>query len=163
MNQIIQKPLLKFNKTGSIKNIYFLILLGTLVSCDFKKYIIEFPKFQLKVTEAYSLRPQYEKKPVSNSLLIDNMEHDNGWILSDNSAEYWSIDFEAQKHLPAEMSYTHDRSKDGLRPLRFLTLLCDLLSKDQVMSHHHPSSFQYVHLEFFSVRLDHLRNNFKLI
>jgi len=162
MNQIIQKPLLKFNKTSSIKKIYFLILLGTLVSCDSKKYIIEFPEFQLKVTEAYSLRLQYEKKPVSDTLLIDSMEHDNGWVLGDNNAEYWSIDFESQKHLPAEMSYSHDRSKDGVRSLRFLTLLCDLLSKNQVMSHH-PPSFQYVHLEYFPVRLDHLRNKFKLI
>jgi hypothetical protein len=89
---------------------YFLILLSiTLFSCNSNRKSGEFGKFPLEVPEQNSLMAQWEKKPVLDSRLIDDMERDSVWKVTGIG----------------EMSFTQDRAKDGKRSLRFRTSLRD--------------------------------------
>jgi hypothetical protein len=65
--------------------------------------------FPLKTPEQNSLLTWWLKKPVLDSLLIDDMEQDRGWVATNIG----------------EISYTRDRAKDGKRSLRFRTPLRD--------------------------------------
>ena len=68
-----------------------------------------FPEFPLPAPEGNSLMARWEKKPVLDSMLIDDMEHDAGWTVLGIG----------------KVSYTTDRAKDGKRSLRFQTLMRD--------------------------------------
>jgi hypothetical protein len=65
--------------------------------------------FPLTVPEGNSLMAGWEKKPVIETKVIDDMENGAGWTVTGIG----------------EMSYTHDRSKDGNQSLRFSTSLRD--------------------------------------
>jgi hypothetical protein len=69
----------------------------------------QFPAYPLAVPEQNSLRAKWEKKPVLESHLVDDLEHDGKWRVT-------SI---------GKMSYTQDRAKDGKRSLRFSTSIRD--------------------------------------
>ena len=91
-----------------MKNCFFVLLLIIFFSCNSdkkteKKDIIQFDAFPIDVPEQNSLLAQWEKKPILETRLIDDMEHDTGW-------EVTGI---------GEMNYTTDRSMDGKQSLRF--------------------------------------------
>lgn len=65
--------------------------------------------YPLAVQEEHSLMAAWEKKPVLDSKLVDNMETDGRWKVT-------SI---------GQMSYTTDRAKDGKQSLRFRTAVRD--------------------------------------
>lgn len=69
----------------------------------------QYPAFPLTVPEQNSLRTRWEKKPVLEFHLIEDMEQDGKWKVT-------SI---------GKMSYTQDRAKDGKRSLRFSTSIRD--------------------------------------
>jgi hypothetical protein len=69
----------------------------------------QFPAYPLSIPEQNSLMAKWEKKPVLESRLIDNLEQDSKWRVT-------SI---------GKMSYTLDRAKDGKRSLRFSTSIRD--------------------------------------
>lgn len=93
----------------------FPFLLTLLIACQPEKKprtidaLLSFGKYPLPVPEENSLMSQWEKKPVSESLTIDNMEEEKGWKVTGIG----------------EMSYTNERSKDGKKSLRFRTSLRD--------------------------------------
>ncbi len=94
------------------KNI--LLLFSAFMSCNpvadnGEKDSFKLAGFPLPVSEQNSLLAQWEKKPVSETSLVDDMESGTGW-------EVRGI---------GEMSYTKDRSKDGVQSLRFRTSLRD--------------------------------------
>ncbi|HEY9535447.1 MAG TPA: glycoside hydrolase family 9 protein, partial [Mucilaginibacter sp.] len=70
------------------------------------KHLAAYP---LAVPEQNSLRARWEKKPVLESHLVDDMEQNGNWKVT-------SI---------GKMSYTQDRAKDGKRSLRFSTSIRD--------------------------------------
>ena len=94
---------------------YLIILLPVLIvslnSCKNRaeKELLHFGSFPLPVPEQNSLMAQWEKKPVLNTTLLDDMESGKGWVVTGIG----------------EMSYTRDRAKDGSQSLRFLTSLRD--------------------------------------
>ncbi len=94
-----------------MKNFFLLfsLLLTSFFGHAQKKGSMTFGSFPLVVAEQNSLMAKWEKKPVLNSQLIDDMEHDGRWKVT-------SI---------GEMSYTQDRAKDGQRSLRFRTSIRD--------------------------------------
>jgi hypothetical protein len=69
----------------------------------------QFPAYPLAIPEQNSLMAKWEKKPVLESRLIDDLEQDGKWRVT-------SI---------GKMSYTQDRAKDGKRSLRFSTSIRD--------------------------------------
>jgi hypothetical protein len=75
----------------------------------FRSNTTRFGVYPLAVPEQNSLMAQWEKKPVLQSQLIDDMEQDGNWKVT-------SI---------GKMSYTQDRAKDGKRSLRFSTSIRD--------------------------------------
>jgi hypothetical protein len=93
----------------AMKYYFTVIIFIAVFSCSSKKNSKEFGKFPLEVPEQNSLMAQWEKKPVLDSRLIDDMELDSVWKVTGIG----------------EMSYTHDRAKDGKRSLRFRTSLRD--------------------------------------
>ncbi|MEO5714880.1 MAG: glycoside hydrolase family 9 protein [Luteolibacter sp.] len=74
-----------------------------------QKLSTAFGAYPLAVPEENSLMAKWEKKPVLESLLVDDMESDRGWKAT-------SI---------GEAGYTQDRAKDGKRSLRFRTSIRD--------------------------------------
>jgi hypothetical protein len=80
-----------------------------LLSCSTGRQSTRSEKFPLPVPEQNSLMARWEKKPVSKTRLVDDMESGSGW-------EVTGI---------GEMSFTDDRSMDGSRSLRFRTSLRD--------------------------------------
>jgi hypothetical protein len=108
-----------------MKKISLLTLLAALVSCNSYRSQVDFPDFPLEVPVEHSLMAGWEKKIVQDSLLIDDMEQGDRWVLGSSGAEYWSIDYETREGIPGELSYTRDRAKDGARSLRFRTSLRD--------------------------------------
>lgn len=66
-------------------------------------------RFPLPVRTEYSLLSQWERKPVLDSLLIEDMEQDSEW----------------QATGIAECYYTEEHAVDGRRSLRFRTSLVD--------------------------------------
>lgn len=98
----------------SMKNYLILLISLSFFSCSSEKNpgandLLKFGTFPLTVPEENSLMSKWEKKPVLETRLIDDMEHDTGW-------EVTGI---------GEMNYTNDRAKDGKRSLRFRTSLRD--------------------------------------
>lgn len=81
------------------------------MACNRKggKELLQFGPFPLPVPEQNSLMAQWEKKPVLDTMLLDNMESATGWQVTG----------------PGEMSYTKDRAIDGTQSLRFRTSLRD--------------------------------------
>jgi hypothetical protein len=71
--------------------------------------LLKFDKYPLPVIEENSLMAKWEKKPVIESVKLDDMEKDTGWKITGIG----------------EMSYTNERSKDGKRSLRFRTSMRD--------------------------------------
>lgn len=69
----------------------------------------EFPAYPLAIPEQNSLMAKWEKKPVLDSRLIDDMEQEGRWKVT-------SI---------GEMTYTGERAKDGKQSLRFRTSVRD--------------------------------------
>ena len=98
-----------------MKKYFVTIILITVIACQPEKKprsldeLLNFGQYPLPVPEENSLMAQWEKKPVSESLKIDDMEKDLGWKVTGIG----------------EMSYTNERSKDGRRSLRFRTSLRD--------------------------------------
>jgi hypothetical protein len=100
-----------------MKNYPLLIVVSfAIISCNpgkdqeaVQKAKIKFDAFPLDVPEQNALMTKWENKPVLETRLIDDMESDNNWHMSDNG----------------EMNYTSDRAKDGKRSLRFRTSLRD--------------------------------------
>ena len=88
--------------------LFVVLLFPFLVQCQTKD-ILKFGAYPLAVPEQNSLMAKWEKKPVLDSRLIDDMERDGGWKVTGIG----------------EMSYTQDRTKDGKRSLRFRTSLRD--------------------------------------
>jgi len=91
-----------------------LLLSITFFSCSShknsgEKDLLKFGAFPLMAPEQNSLMAQWEKKPVLETRLIDDMERDTGWVVTGIG----------------EMIYTSDRSKDGKQALRFRTSLRD--------------------------------------
>ena len=91
-----------------MKKYIFIFLSIVLVSCipvkDNKKdNSLEFQDFPLPVPEQNSLLAQWEKKPVLETKLVDDMENSTGWKVQGIG----------------EMSFTKDRAKDGIQSLRF--------------------------------------------
>jgi hypothetical protein len=104
------KQLFFYKLKGFMKNSLLLFLL-LLVS--FFCYAQQLPKaweaYPLVVPEQNSLMAQWQKKPVLDSLLLDDMEAEGKWKVT-------SI---------GEMSYTKDRAKDGKQSMRFRTSIRD--------------------------------------
>lgn len=69
----------------------------------------QFAAYPLAVPEQNSLMAKWEKKPVLESQLVDDMERDGKWKVTGIG----------------KMSYTPDRAKDGKRSLRFSTSIRD--------------------------------------
>lgn len=95
-----------------MKNYLLLLLLIIFFSCDAQKNSNEansYPTYPLATPEQNSLLAKWEKKPVLDSKLIDDMENEGSWKIT-------SI---------GEMTYTKDRAKDGKQSLRFRTSLRD--------------------------------------
>jgi hypothetical protein len=90
------------------KTSLFLVLFLFLVQCQTRNSL-KFDAFPLVIPEQNSLMAKWEKKPVLDSLLLDNMEQERGWRVTGIG----------------EMSYTTDRSRDGKQSLRFRTSLRD--------------------------------------
>ncbi|SKC20645.1 glycoside hydrolase family 9 protein [Dyadobacter psychrophilus] len=93
-----------------MKRFYFLFPL--LFSCFFsfaQNGAKENSAFPLAVDEQHSLMAAWEKKPVLDSKLVDDMETQGKWKVT-------SI---------GQMSYTKDRAKDGKQSLRFSTSMRD--------------------------------------
>jgi hypothetical protein len=86
------------------KTFLFLVLFLFLVQCQTKNSL-KFDAFPLVVPEQNSLMAKWEKKPVLDSLLIDDMERDTGWVVTGIG----------------KMSYTKERARDGIQSLRFST------------------------------------------
>jgi hypothetical protein len=74
-----------------------------------KKLTSRYESFPLAVPEENSLMAQWEKKPVHDKMLLDDMESGTGWLSAGIG----------------EVTYTKDRSKDGSQSLRFRTSLRD--------------------------------------
>lgn len=74
-----------------------------------EKEVLQFGPFPLPVPEENSLMSQWEKKPVIDALLLDDMENGTGWQVTGIG----------------EMSYTKERARDGSQSLRFRTSLRD--------------------------------------
>lgn len=95
-----------------MKNYFILLLSVTIlssISCKNRKELLQFPPFPLPVPEQNSLMAQWEKKPVTDKLLLDDMESGTGWTVTGIG----------------EMNYSKERSKDGIQSLRFRTSLRD--------------------------------------
>jgi hypothetical protein len=97
-----------------MRNCLYLLLAFSLLNCNspinrIQKDLMPSEAFPLAVDEENSLMSQWEKKPVMESLLIDDMERDTGWTVTGIG----------------EMSYTKDRATDGKQSLRFRTSLRD--------------------------------------
>ena len=97
-----------------MKKILFFLFSAAFFSCNSpsekrEEDLLKFDPFPLTVPVKNSLISQWEKKPVSDTRLIDDMESDKGWKVTGIG----------------EMSYTTERSKDGKRSLRFRTSLRD--------------------------------------
>ena len=94
---------------------YLILLLSLLIipfiSCRNKGGIdlLHFGSFPLEVPEQNSLMAQWEKKPVLETRLLDNMESSKGWQVTGIG----------------ELSYSNERSRDGKQSLRFRTSLRD--------------------------------------
>jgi hypothetical protein len=88
--------------------LFFLLSISTLFSSA-QIGTKQFAAYPLAVPEQNSLMAKWEKKPVLESVVIDNMEQDGKWKVT-------SI---------GKMSYTQDRAKDGKRSLRFSTSIRD--------------------------------------
>lgn len=97
-----------------MKNSLILLISLSFFSCSSEKNpgekdLLRFNSFPLEVPEVNSLMSEWEKKPVLETRLIDDMEQETGWKVKGIG----------------EMSYTSDRAKDGKRSLRFRTSLRD--------------------------------------
>ncbi len=94
---------------------YSILLLSVIIfplfSCNNKesKDLLQFGSFPLPVPEENSLMAKWGKKPVQESILLDNMESGSGW----------------QVKGIGELSYTRDQAKDGTQSLQFRTSLRD--------------------------------------
>ena len=92
---------------------YLILLLSVIIlaaiSCKNKKDLLQFAPFPLPVAEQNSLMTQWEKKPVLDKLLLDDMESATGWKVTGIG----------------EMSYSKERAVDGIQSLRFRTSLRD--------------------------------------
>jgi hypothetical protein len=85
--------------------------------------ITELADFPLEVPEQHSLMSRWEKKPVLDSCLIDDMEEGTGWKLAESGEAPFSVDYQQKTGLSGEISYTTDRAVDGKQSLRFLAQL----------------------------------------
>ena len=74
-----------------------------------EKELLQFGPFPLPVPEQNSLMARWEKKPVLETQLLDDMESGTGWQVTGIG----------------ELSYTKDRARDGSQSLRFRTSLRD--------------------------------------
>lgn len=92
-----------------VKNHILLSLLIPASFCHAQKDSGGFAAYPLEVAEENSLMAKWEKKPVLDSMVIDDMEGEGRWKVT-------SI---------GEMSYTQDRAKDGKQSLRFRTSIRD--------------------------------------
>ena len=92
-----------------MKNYLLLSLLIPTFFCHAQEATRDFGAYPLAVPEKNSLMAKWEKKPVFESLLVDDMEHDGRWKATGIG----------------EMSYTQDRAIDGQRSLRFRTSVRD--------------------------------------
>ncbi len=95
-------------------NLSTVLLSVVLISCfscqnSPKRNLQEFGQFPLPVPEQNSLMAKWEKKPVLDTRLIDDMESLAGWKVTGIG----------------ELSYTTDRARDGSHSLRFSTSLRD--------------------------------------
>ena len=87
------------------------LIIFSLFSCKNKgeRELLQFGSFPLTVPEQNSLMARWEKKPVLDTRLLDDMESGQGWQVTGIG----------------EMSYTRDRATDGSQSLRFRTSLRD--------------------------------------
>ncbi|MES2920620.1 MAG: glycoside hydrolase family 9 protein [Verrucomicrobiota bacterium] len=92
-----------------MKNSMLLALLFPASLCHAQKDSGGFAAYPLAAAEENSLMAKWEKKPVLDSMVIDDMEGEGRWKVT-------SI---------GEMSYTQDRAKDGKQSLRFRTSIRD--------------------------------------
>lgn len=92
-----------------MKNYLLLLLWAPSSFCHAQKDSGTFDTYPLAVPEENSLMAKWEKKPVLESLLIDDMEREGRWKVT-------SI---------GEMGYTQERAKDGKQSLRFRTSVRD--------------------------------------
>ena len=94
---------------------YLIVLLSfilfSLISCKNKreKELLQFGPFPLPVPEQNSLMAQWEKKPVLETKLLDDMESGTGWQVTGIG----------------EINYSKERFRDGTQSLRFRTSLRD--------------------------------------
>ncbi|MES2808014.1 MAG: glycoside hydrolase family 9 protein [Bacteroidota bacterium] len=87
----------------------FSLLLGVTLFSKAQTGLSKLPAYPLAVPEQNSLLASWEKKPVLESKLIDDMETEGRWRVT-------SI---------GKMNYTTDRAKDGKKSLRFSTSVRD--------------------------------------
>lgn len=92
-----------------MKNPILLFLLIPTAFCSARDVSKEYGAYPLAVAAENSLMSRWEKKPVLDSLLVDDMEGEERWKVTGIG----------------EMSYTQDRVKDGKRSLRFRTSIRD--------------------------------------
>jgi hypothetical protein len=93
-----------------MKKRYLLLpLLNSCFSCFAQQLAEQDHTFPLAVKEEHSLMAAWEKKPVLDCKLVDDMEIEGKWKVT-------SI---------GQMSYTKDRAKDGKQSLRFSTSMRD--------------------------------------
>ncbi len=92
-----------------MKNYLLLSLLLPSFFCHAQEASKDFGAYPLAVPEENSLMAKWEKKPVFESLLVDDMEQEGRWKVTGIG----------------EMSYTQDRAKDGKQSLRFRTSIRD--------------------------------------
>ncbi|SEJ36452.1 N-terminal ig-like domain of cellulase [Dyadobacter sp. SG02] len=86
-----------------------LSFLGSFLTCSAQQIAKDDHLFPLATNEEHSLMAAWEKKPVLESRLIDDMETEGKWKVT-------SI---------GRMSYTNDRAKGGKKSLRFSTSVRD--------------------------------------
>jgi hypothetical protein len=103
-NGMMQKNHLKFikEKTASLLLAFGLLLPGFIAAQPFDPFPLSAPAQNAMVTK-------WLKKPVLDSLMIDDMEQNKGWT----------------NYGIGEISYTQDRAMDGNRSIRFHTYLRD--------------------------------------
>jgi hypothetical protein len=95
-----------------MKTTVFLLLSSTIIfffSCDTERRSAGSEKYPLTIPAQNSLMARWEKKPVMETMIVDDMESGTGW-------EVTGI---------GEMSFTGERFMDGSRSLRFRTSLRD--------------------------------------
>ncbi len=94
---------------SSVRHYILWCLLIPAFACHAQENAKDFGAYPLAVPEENSLMAKWEKKPVLESLLVDDMEHEGRWKVTGIG----------------EMSYTQDRAKDGKQSLRFRTSVRD--------------------------------------